>query len=144
MYKLVTSFVWALLFVLPGCSSDSTPSEPESRSEELSTAEKANARAFLIFSAEPTDEGLEKIGRLSDVTDLNLGYSEISDRGLIYLIGLTELTHLKLYQTSVSDAGLEHLRSLNSLKSLDLRNTNVSAQGVAELRQALPQVSIVY
>ncbi len=64
---------------------------------------------------------------------LDLNYSSITDDGMQYVAGMKELTHLALRDTLVSDAGVRHLAGLSKLESLDLYGTSLTDTGVSSL-----------
>ena len=79
------------------------------------------------------DAGLEHLGGLTCLKDLNLSGTQVTDAGLERLEELPYLTALDLSGTQVTDAGLEHLKGLNNLWRLKLDNTQVTGAGLEHL-----------
>ena len=82
-----------------------------------------------------SDGVLVKVGRLTQLQELNLYRSSVSDAGLSHLKGLTELTRLYLGRTRVTDAGLAHVRGLTNLREFHLESTEVSDAGLVRLNR---------
>jgi Leucine-rich repeat (LRR) protein len=77
------------------------------------------------------------------VVKVNLQHNQqVTDAGLEHLKPLTNLTHLNLQFTQVSDAGLPHLHGLTGLKELDVDATKVTALGAIDLQAKLPNCRI--
>ena len=53
---------------------------------------------------------MEEVGKMSQVTFLELSGTQVTDSGLVYLHGLRQLRKLTLYDTHVTDGGLKNLR----------------------------------
>lgn len=85
------------------------------------------------------DEELEVIGKLSQLTRLDIRNGEISDDDLSHFTDLTNLTHLHLHKNPIEGNGLKHLIGLEKLELLDLANTHVSGPSIEKL-QALPHL----
>src|SRR5690606_22062563 len=78
-----------------------------------------------------------------NVLQLKLGDTQITDEGLQYIGKLTQLQQLHVENTSVSSAGLQYLQSCDKLRYLNLVNTEVTDEGVALLGK-LPALQDVY
>ena len=89
-----------------------------------------------------TDDGMEVIGKLTNLNRLHLENTSVTDDGLIHLQGLQNLKYLNLYGTSITDAGLLHLNSLKELKSLYLWQTNTTEEGATRLKKEIPDLYI--
>ena len=89
-----------------------------------------------------TNQGLETVGKLTNLTKLHLENTDITDDGLSQLSQLNNLEYLNIYGTSVTDAGLKHLESLQKLRSLYLWQTNVTDEGVTGLLEVNPELYI--
>jgi Leucine-rich repeat (LRR) protein len=89
-----------------------------------------------------TDDDLEHLKELTNLTHLNLTGTQVGDTGPVHLKKLANLRYLILEATRVGDAGLEHLKGLTKLGTLNLLNTKVTAQGVTDLQKALPDCKI--
>jgi hypothetical protein len=68
-----------------------------------------------------TDDGLEYLKGIPQLTSLNLSSCDITNEGLVYLLALNHLTRLNLsYCNRLTDAGLKTLQKMNHLTELDL------------------------
>ena len=68
-----------------------------------------------------TDDGLEYLKGMPQLTTLNLSSCDITNKGLVHLLALNHLTRLNLsYCNRLTDSGLKTLQSLNHLTKLDL------------------------
>ena len=73
------------------------------------------------------DEALERLSRLPDLAEVDLGCSGLTDDDLRYLARLPKLRKLDLVSCRrITDAGIEHLRGHPSLEELDLKGTAVT------------------
>jgi len=89
------------------------------------------------------DRGLVYVKDWRSLRVLSLRNTQISDDGLRRLGGLTELDFLDLSWTQVTDAGLGSLHNLRSLKKLGLLSSQVTWDGAARLQEALPLCNVV-
>ena len=106
-----------------------------------------------------TDDGLRKIGRLTNISVLGLGPrpdfpkvrtpitgkgARITDEGLFALKPLSKVFMLGLQGTPIGDAGLENLRGVgrdhNGLLVLSLAGTLVTDAGLARLPDLFPNL----
>ena len=72
-----------------------------------------------------------RIGRLfSDVTSVDLGYTNVSDRELKGISVFTRLRSLDLTSTKTSDAGMIHIRDLTKLTWLSLDDSSITDDGL--------------
>ncbi|MGH9659656.1 MAG: leucine-rich repeat domain-containing protein, partial [Bryobacteraceae bacterium] len=77
-----------------------------------------------------TDQGLERLKVLQNVTDLNCYFAErLTDDGVAHLKGWTRLERLNLRGTQVTSKVFEHLAKLAGLRSLDLAHTQIDDDG---------------
>ena len=81
-----------------------------------------------------TDEGMECLTNLNQLTSLNLTATNVTNAGLANLEVLSQLQQLFLNDTKVTDAGLDHLKNLNQLHKLHLRNTEVTDAGLVHIK----------
>ncbi|HEX7379707.1 MAG TPA: hypothetical protein VF278_21465 [Pirellulales bacterium] len=85
-----------------------------------------------------TNEGLKPIGKLVNLTRLNLSGTRITGEGLAHLYGLTKLKALDLEATQISESDLFFLEPLKSLEWLSLYaengSTDVAAERLARLK----------
>jgi internalin A len=90
-----------------------------------------------------SDEGLEHLKGLTNLSNLSLDSAQVTDAGLAHLRGLTKLTCLSLPFTRITDAGLVHLKGLANLSTISLSGTRVTAAGAKELQRTLPSLTIL-
>ena len=82
-----------------------------------------------------TDADLRQFSALTNLRELNIGWTEISDTGVAHLKRLTGLESLYLESCSnVTDSGIAHLADLTELKQLTLSNTSMSNAGMVHLK----------
>jgi len=96
----------------------------------------AAAHHFTVLSAhgQMTDEAMETISGLADITALRLGGSKaLTDTGVRHLAGMPQLRHLDLSGTQVTNNGLEALRQLPNLETISLAWTAITDAGVMSL-----------
>jgi len=90
-----------------------------------------------------TDDHLEIIGQLTNLTKLNLSRNaDITEQGTTHLQNLEELEYLNLYATGASDQTLDHIKALPRLRSLFLWQSNVTLEKAAELRADRPEMTV--
>ena len=89
-----------------------------------------------------SDEGMEAVGQLKNLTKLHLEKTAVTDDGLAHLKELQRLEYLNLYGTAVTDAGLTHLESLTSLKSLYLWQSQATREGADRLTASIPGLEV--
>jgi hypothetical protein len=56
---------------------------------------------------------------------------------------LTNLTFLHLGRTQLTDEGLAKLHGLTNLKEIHVSNTEVSEEGIAAFKEAVPGANVV-
>lgn len=119
---------------------------PQNRSVDSLMTDLSNASAQITWldlgSTVTTDEGLETIGKLSNLTRLHLQNTEVTDEGLVHLTGLSNLELLNLYGTKVTDEGIQQLKELPHLRKLFVWLTKVTQEGAQELENALPGLEV--
>jgi internalin A len=93
---------------------------------------------------EKTNEALELVAKLSNVTRLAARGPGVQNSSLEKLKGMKNLRVLDLDQSSVDDAGMEHLVGL-PLVDINLKLTNVRDDGVAHLAKipTLKQLKLI-
>jgi len=79
---------------------------------------------------------------LPQLKNLNIGGCPIGNDALACLEGNTQLTSLDLTYTNVTDGGLVHLTKMTGLLTLRCGATKVSEDGVTKLQEALPKCKI--
>lgn len=89
-----------------------------------------------------TDAGLAHLQGRSQLTSLNLGYTDITNAGLIHLQGLSHLTNLNLSNTEIGHEGLAHLRGFHQLTNLNLERTEISDEGLVHLQELSQLISL--
>jgi Leucine-rich repeat (LRR) protein len=81
------------------------------------------------------EENLVLLKDMPNLTELNLGGTNISDKDLVHLKPLTNLTRLVLHNTKITDAGLENLKSMIKLYSLNLyADKEITDKGLEHLK----------
>ena len=81
-----------------------------------------------------TDQGMQELKGLPNVTDLNLRFAEyVTDEGLAAIKGWKNLERLNVHGTKVSDTTLEHISGLTALEALDVGSTMVTDVGLEQL-----------
>ena len=90
-----------------------------------------------------TDAAFPAIGKMTNLTRLDVSRTATTDRGLLALAPLAQLETLNLYDTRVTDAGLAPLATLPRLRRVYLWQTDVTPAGVERLRAARPTLEIV-
>jgi hypothetical protein len=88
------------------------------------------------------DEDFKSACELDEMEICIVCRTSITDVGLEKIGNLTRLEELDLRDTLVTDAGLRSLEKLAHLKSLDLEGTSVTESGVRELQAKLPHCKI--
>ena len=68
------------------------------------------------LSMQVTNSGLQHIGRIHSLRELNISCSPIDDRGVQALTGLTNLTMLNIMATGIRQEGLDVIKT--SLRGL--------------------------
>ena len=88
----------------------------------------------LDANGQMTDDLLERISRIENVTGLGLGGSPmLTDPGVGHLAEMPRLQQLELSGCAITDAALETIAELPSLERLELAWTRVSDAGVGRL-----------
>lgn len=81
-----------------------------------------------------TDEGLEYVGKILNLTKLELTSCNISDKGVAFLRNLKKLETLQISKTKVTDKCLETVKCFKRLRRLELSNTPVTDSAIAKLK----------
>lgn len=89
-----------------------------------------------------TDEGMQHIKGLTNLSKLHLEKTAVTDDGLANLSDLERLEYLNLYGTAVSDNGLEHLKNLKNLSALYLWQSNATRAGADKLIAEIPGLEV--
>ena len=92
-----------------------------------------------------TDDDLDVLKAMSQLTWLRLDYAHCTDSGLKRLQGLTRLENLALnHCREIGDEGVKHLERLPALKTLGLEGCGkVTEEGVNRLRSANPKLRVL-
>lgn len=88
------------------------------------------------------DKAMSELARLPHLSRLHLEDTKVSDDGLKHLSNLKYLEYLNLYKTEVTDKGLSHLTKIKTLETLYLWQTKTSPEGIQKLKAALPKLNI--
>jgi Leucine Rich repeat len=97
-----------------------------------------NLTSLQIRNASITATGMAYIGAVGKIQSLMLNSCDVTDDSLANLAKLPHLTRLWLTDSTISDAGIVHLMGLRGLKYLSVRGTTVTEEGEQKLRAALP------
>jgi len=100
---------------------------------------------LTLRGAAITDAAMIEIGKLPNLTRLDVQKTVITDAGLKTLTKAKqpEITHLNLYGTHVTDAGLDSLH-YKLLEKIYISNTKVTAAGADMLGKRLPYCEVVW
>ncbi len=88
-----------------------------------------------------TDKGLIHLTGLARISDLYLGWTQVTGKGLSYLKDLP-LETVRANSTPFDDVGLAQLKNFPKLKVVDLAFTKISDAGLAQLK-GLPELKVV-
>jgi internalin A len=134
---------------------DQTPIDEAGLSNLSGPAGRHMLRTLVLSGPGITDEGLAKLARLGDLSDLTICDAPVTSAGLAHLKRLTSLTYLTLQAVQVddlgplapltqfreltvvdapiNDAGLAALASMPNLKKLTLDSTKITDAGLAQV-----------
>lgn len=87
-----------------------------------------------------TDEGVNKLGSLSKLKELDLSGGQITDASLKTIGQFTSLVELGLASTEITDAGLPHLKNLRNLKTLFVDGDAITDDGLKTIVANHPQL----
>jgi internalin A len=97
-----------------------------------------------LWTVSVTDLGIDPVGTLHGLRELNLSGTQVSARGVEKLSRLAKLEKLDLHGAKrIGDDVILHLTALPLLRWVDLKDTGVTGEGVEMLRRALPQCTVV-
>ncbi|HEY4154699.1 MAG TPA: c-type cytochrome domain-containing protein, partial [Puia sp.] len=103
----------------------------------------ADQLVWLNMSGSPlSDKGLQRIGRLPQLTKLYLNGTQVTDSGLSFLKPLKRLQYLNLVHTGISQKGLEKLAGLKGLKNIYCYQTKIHSGSWPYLSQVFPQAKL--
>lgn len=94
-----------------------------------------------LENSQLTDDALEVVGNLPNLTSLKLQNNPITDAGIQYLKNLKNLEVLNLYNTQVSANSIQVLGELESLKRCYLWQTKISEDDFQELSKKYAKVT---
>jgi hypothetical protein len=97
--------------------------------KELTHLKELQTLSFAGNYHKLTDASLQEIGRLSNLTSLDLTYTAITDAGMVHLLPLAKLSNLNVYRTNLTDNGLMQLTGLKGLRKLEIGLTRVTPNG---------------
>ncbi|MDA1012964.1 MAG: hypothetical protein O3A00_00755 [Planctomycetota bacterium] len=78
-------------------------------------------------------DGLQHVGTLAGLRELNLTLTPVTDDGLVHLGKLTELRKLGLASTQCMGTGFAHLTALKKLESVNFHFTPLNDAGLREI-----------
>lgn len=90
-----------------------------------------------------TDEGMEHLAKLGNLTRLRLEKTQITDVGVAHLRTLEHLETLNLYGTQVTKACLTELKLLKNLKRVYLWQTQITSGEAAVLQEGNETLDVV-
>ncbi|MDP6795041.1 MAG: c-type cytochrome domain-containing protein [Verrucomicrobiota bacterium] len=105
-------------------------------------ADIQNLSELDLGNTQITSAGLAHISRANSLTKLSLANTATDDSGLKQIEGLSNLMSLNLYNTKVTDAGLASLKDMKFLRKVYGWQSGITDKGVAELKKALPNVDV--
>ena len=89
-----------------------------------------------------TDEALQWIAQLTNLTYLQAWGNEFTDAGVQQLVGLQQLVNLYLEEESLSLAAFDFVEQLPALERLGLQDVELSDAELAALQARLPGVQV--
>lgn len=89
-----------------------------------------------------TDAAMDEIGKLPNLTRLQLSRTNITDKGIATLQDLQQLQSLNLVGTKVTTEGVLQLNKLKKLKYLYLYQTGVGSDDWQALQKAFPSAQL--
>jgi hypothetical protein len=95
-----------------------------------------------LGSTKITDQSMDEVAKLANLSRLNLEHTAITDAGLAKLSGLKQLQYLNLFDTKVTDKGIMTLAKCTNLRHLYLYQTKATPAIVLALQKALPYLEI--
>ena len=98
----------------------------------------ATLRKLDLANCAIQGDGLQYVGTLAGLRELNLTLTPVTDGALKHLGGLTELRKLGLASTQCNGTGFAHLKALRKLESVNFHFTPLNDAGL----QAISQVPI--
>ena len=97
----------------------------------------------LKYSRKITGAGLRHLKDLANFRFLDLDSSSVTDEGLEGVKHLRQLTGLELHRTKITAAGLVHLEGLTNLRNIWLpKHESITEDVMHKLRKKLPKTSI--
>jgi internalin A len=104
-------------------------------------------RYIHLSSSQITDKSLADFASLPEIEGLSLQFNHLTDEGLEDVARLEQLTTLWVCGESerknrITDAGLKRLENLKMLTQLGIQNTEVTPHGIEEFLQAVPGCKI--
>jgi hypothetical protein len=140
------------LFVSIGCRGDGLSDYQRSENARLTVMEKIQgqgvklkeknldvpAYAVDMRGMTVTDELIDQLGELQNITELDLSKSTITDEqlGKLYSTNLcVRCFKLDLSHTGITDAGLDKMANLGVLSELNVAGTKVTKAGTERLKK---------
>ena len=77
--------------------------------------------------------GLENLGRMTWLEDLDLSVTGVTDKGLHHLLSLTKLRRLRLMVSGITRVGIRDLAAMHALEDLDLQTGEVTDADLKQL-----------
>ena len=95
----------------------------------------ATLRKLDLANCAIQGDGLQHIGALTGLRELNLTLTPIKDDALKHLGGLTELRNLGLASTQCTGTGFQHLKNLKNLENVNFHYTPLNDDGLRAIAQ---------
>lgn len=77
---------------------------------ELTKTDLGKVKELILSGTKLTDEGLEEVAKLKNLSKLSLQVNDITDTGLKEVAKLTQLERVQLYETNVTEEGVADLQ----------------------------------
>lgn len=89
-----------------------------------------------------TDDAMNSIGGLENLTKLYLSHTGVTDKGVQQIQSLRNLAYLNLVATKVSAQSILSLKQLTALRSIFLYQTNIKKEEWTLLKNTFPKATI--
>lgn len=117
--------------LLPVTTGGSPPTRSVTDADVAPLARLTDLTMVDLGRTQVTDQGLAQIRGLRQLTALSLDGTAVADGGLEVVAGFPQLSWLVLYDTPIGDSGLSRLAGCTNLKRLVLSRTRVTDSGMA-------------
>lgn len=91
-------------------------------------------KSLNLLGTTVQDKDLKNLSKaLSDLIEIDLGYTEISTEGITYIAKLPRLTTLKLRKCRLDETAYKFVAAIKTLNYLDLAQSNITDSSLTEL-----------